>query len=45
MHAPVSNWVCGHPRECVLTFGAIIERWPFGRLEFASMRDADKIQA
>jgi hypothetical protein len=28
MHAPVSNWVCDHPRACVLTFGAIIERWP-----------------
>jgi hypothetical protein len=34
--------VCDHPRACVLTFGAIIERWPLG---FASTRDTDKIQA
>ena len=36
------QWVCDHPRACVLTFGAIIERWPLG---FASTRDTDKIQA
>ena len=29
-------------RACVLTFGAIIERWPLG---FASTRDTDKVQA